>query len=100
MAEPTARWPDGSSRMPAACCPGCRHKLDAATDPLGSDAVPQVGDITVCLHCTAVMQFGADLMPQLIDDAAFALLEPPIQTALVAMLRSLARFHAQRKAQP
>lgn len=38
-------------------CPKCGKKLDAVSDAFG-EASPGPGDMTVCLYCGQIMQFG------------------------------------------
>ena len=45
-------------------CPYCDHKLDGytcVTEGADFDTEPKVGDITVCVECHAVLQFGIGL---------------------------------------
>ena len=49
------------ARTPLSICPNCQHPLDAAGTMDGSAAKPEKDDLTICLHCAAVLQFNADL---------------------------------------
>ena len=59
MSEPTS-WDTVE-----AACPHCRRRLDAAT---GFDEhAPRPGDLSICLYCSAVLQFtptGFVLFPE------------------------------------
>ena len=41
-------------------CPSCFKLLDATTS-LGSEAVPQPGDFTVCIDCCEVLRWDAEM---------------------------------------
>lgn len=43
-------------RLPETPCPACGHLLDPAAN-LTSDNAPQVGSVTVCFYCSAVLRF-------------------------------------------
>lgn len=45
-----------TTQMDASNCPDCGKKLNAATD-IESDAIPEPGDIGVCLYCQGVHIF-------------------------------------------
>jgi hypothetical protein len=42
-------------------CPECDHKLDAAICPKEIDAKPNAGDLSMCFHCYAILQFTKKL---------------------------------------
>ena len=42
-------------------CLGCGKLLGAAADPTDDDAVPEPGDITICIGCGYLMVFADDL---------------------------------------
>jgi hypothetical protein len=46
----------------SSCCPYCEEILDGATRVGGSAAVPEPGDVSVCLYCAQIIIFGADLL--------------------------------------
>lgn len=83
-------------RMPACKCPWCAAPLDAATDPSGEDVVPRPGDLTICLHCTNVLHFDAQLVPQRVDQATLDALEPGILRMLQQGVALARRFSARR----
>jgi hypothetical protein len=45
-------------RVPPSRCPDCDRVQDAAGDVYGHGEAPKPGDVTVCLDCAAVLQFG------------------------------------------
>ncbi len=46
--------------MPASACPDCGYAVDAAS-AVGHKTKPAPGDISVCMSCTAILTFDADL---------------------------------------
>jgi hypothetical protein len=46
--------------IPESSCPTCDHKMDRATCTTG-DHRPEGGDLTVCISCLTVLEFGPDL---------------------------------------
>lgn len=65
-------------------CPKCGTKLDGASamapDPM---AEPEEGDVTVCIRCGVVLQFGAGLSLELVDPASL----PPQVREIVARIQ-------------
>lgn len=51
-----------STSIPAQACPNCGYKMDKAADPTDNCRVPNRGDFTLCLACTALLRFGDDLL--------------------------------------
>jgi len=54
-------------RLPETLCPVCGHHLDAATN-LKNDGAPRIGDVTVCICCSAAPRFCAEYRLQKISD--------------------------------
>jgi hypothetical protein len=54
-------------RLPETLCPDCGHHLDAAAN-LTSQSAPQIGAVTVCHYCSAVLRFCAEDQLQKISD--------------------------------
>lgn len=48
------------TQLPECACPDCGGALNAALDPKGR-AVPEPGDVTVCIHCYGICVFADDL---------------------------------------
>lgn len=42
-------------------CPKCGYELDAATKVEGDQGAPEPNDVTVCIQCASVLQFGPEL---------------------------------------
>ena len=64
------------TRVKQSFCPFCFHVLDAVTS-LGSEAVPQPGDFTICIDCCAVLRFDVGM-----SLVASSLLEIPMHSRL------------------
>ena len=47
-------------RLPAAECPRCQHRLNAAARP-GDMAGPRPGDLAVCAYCAMPMMYTPSL---------------------------------------
>lgn len=47
--------------MPKQACTACGKQLDAVSHVKG-DAIPDEGDISLCLYCGHIMVFGQDLI--------------------------------------
>lgn len=48
-------------RMTIQLCPQCGYELDASTKVQGDKGGPVEGDVTVCIRCASVLQFGPEL---------------------------------------
>lgn len=83
-------------RVPMGHCPACAATLSAATNADGDDARPTPNDLTICLHCTAVLTFDAALVPALADKATLAALSPDAQAALGRAIHMVRLFQASR----
>lgn len=50
------------ARLPLDHCPECRTPLNAAGVPGEKNApMPRPGDVTVCLHCASLLEYGRRL---------------------------------------
>jgi hypothetical protein len=87
-------------RMPPATCPACQATLDAATDSAGGDAVPKPGDLTICIHCTEVLQFDAERVPVQVAPATLAALDVKTRVQLMLGVQTVREFQAARRDQP
>ena len=77
MAE---RLPDFA--LPDDHCPACGHEFDAATN-MTDTAAPKPGDLSVCISCATVLEFGFNLKHALFPTERLAKL-PPDTLAAVA----------------
>lgn len=48
-------------RLGLQLCPKCGYELDAATKVQGDNGGPEPGDVTVCIGCATVLEFGPEL---------------------------------------
>ena len=62
--------------MPGNKCPHCDHRLDGASS-VAKDAVPKVGDISICFYCGGLVTFGIGLVLEKMDEVEFFLNGPP-----------------------
>lgn len=72
-------------RIAAAFCPGCCARLDAASGVTTDDS-PELGDITVCIHCCALLRLAGDDRLELLrgDDRRSALEDPEVRRVMLA----------------
>lgn len=56
-----------TSTMPPAMCPTCAKKLNRASSDSTTDG-PNPGDVTVCLHCGAILAFKDDMSLRVFTD--------------------------------
>lgn len=75
-----------SHHIPKALCPWCGHRLDGATG-IDTDARPEVGDLSVCIRCGGLIEFGIGLVPQRGSDAMLA--AEPLETRDIIRLAQL-----------
>jgi hypothetical protein len=50
-----------TTRTPPQNCTKCGHRLDATTN-FANDAIPKVGDLTLCIECLQVFIFEPGMM--------------------------------------
>jgi hypothetical protein len=63
--------------MPSSNCFSCGEELNGVTC-VGDDAIPEPGDVTVCIHCGHIMAFGESLkLRELIDEELVAIAGDP-----------------------
>ena len=48
-------------KVPKSRCPGCHHKLTAATNVDDASGPPRKGDLTFCRHCGVILTFTKKL---------------------------------------
>jgi hypothetical protein len=94
--SPWGKAPEISFEIdPAPACPGCGEILSGATAVDLSGRAPKSGDVTICLYCTAVLEFvnneGA-LNLALVhgDELILALANPKIRKARQVILANRA----------
>lgn len=76
--------------MPQAACPLCQVALRCATnveDKLDATA-PRPGDLTVCIHCAAILRFDDELIPVRLAAADLAALDADTSTVLLRTVRA------------
>lgn len=50
--------PENSTDMPAGYCPDCGSRHDVAVDTSGQGHRPSPGDLSICLECGCLCQYG------------------------------------------
>jgi len=76
-----------TTRLPEAECLRCRKKVDAASGVADDGAVPEPGDVTICIFCGYLMTFA--------DDLSFR--ELTEEDILELPLDEISRFQSARK---
>jgi hypothetical protein len=77
--------------VPLSPCPTCGHQMDRATCTTG-DHAPKFGDLTVCISCLTVLQFGPSLrLIALADSDLDAPLLEHIETLRAGMRKVLGK---------
>lgn len=59
-------------------CPSCKEVL-FVVNPVDTEALPSIGDLTVCSHCLTILTFGKDMKHELLSEEAFEKLPPETQ---------------------
>ena len=59
MSVPKQRLDAAGHEIPKCNCPICGYQPDCASAADNSDSRPKPGDITVCLKCGEIMEFGS-----------------------------------------
>jgi hypothetical protein len=70
-------------RLPPCLCPVCESKLDAAAATNGDGSPPKSGDVTVCIYCTALLEFTDDLKVKQVDIKS---VEPELRDVIAIMI--------------
>lgn len=70
------------TELPDFTC-SCGNVLNAVYNPNDGEKMPTVGDVTVCVCCGSIYQFGEDMMPRPIaEEDALKLLHPEAVASL------------------
>ena len=80
-------------------CPNCGNFLDAATQ-IGGDAKPDPGDISVCIECAAILQFGDDLALTIFPEDELKTLPKNIQAMLIQAVCAVGMTNELKKSAP
>jgi hypothetical protein len=77
-----------TNRVASCPCPHCKRIVDSASDLDGGKA-PKLGDVTVCISCAGVSQFGVGLVLEVIPEPKLSevLAEPDIIMMQAAVRR-------------
>lgn len=77
-----------TSVIPLRLCPYCGYPHDRATDVHGR-AKPKAGDLSVCLNCGEISQYGASLELAKVSNIEL----PPIDQKFVDYIKQRGPFH-------
>ncbi len=58
----------GSYKVPTSTCPHCHKEWDAGGDAFGAGAPPGKGDLTVCIACGGLAQYGRGMKLHVYDE--------------------------------
>jgi hypothetical protein len=75
-----------------ATCPLCSSLLDDAMPVDGPEDEPEAGDISVCVHCKAILAFTEDGYLRLLTDGEFLNLPLDAQRHIVEAREALRGF--------
>lgn len=77
-------------------CPSCGHILDAFSS-INKDAVPQEGDLSICINCLAYLTISKDLTLQILEVEDFINLPNDVSIELMNARKQLSRLKSQIK---
>lgn len=85
-------------KIEKAICPNCQKPLDAATSAFDKDAVPEAGDISICVYCQSVNRFMDDFTLRALDEYELELLikEMPELSSLIVGIKKLNQFFLKK----
>lgn len=73
-------------------CPSCSHPLNAAADLL-TDAIPQEGDVSLCVNCGIILMFGKRRKLRLpTEDELLTMRKQPYYKNLRLQQRAILKF--------
>lgn len=70
-------------------CPGCKNKIDGCTPVDGENVMPKKDDITVCIYCSMILSFNADLTLKVITDEQIGELPHDVRQDLQKIRRTI-----------
>jgi len=91
MSQPDlSRTDEQGNELPVSYCPECDYEMDAATDvQQGNNARPSPGDVSICLKCTAFLEFDENLHLRTLPLAKLRDLPPEIRDLLHRVRRAV-----------
>jgi len=78
-------------------CPSCHTKLDGATSLHAPEAKPKPDDVTVCMYCQAILQFGHEMELRKVTMDQFVKLPMEMQGHLLTLVHSIAAHRNQQE---
>lgn len=76
-------------KMGIQLCPKCGYTFDAATKLEGDKGIPESGDLTVCIGCASMLEFGPDLKLSIVE---LCELPEDVQAKLKKVLRAMSQL--------
>jgi hypothetical protein len=79
---------DNAVRVPARLCPVCFGQLDGASSIENDKIAPKPGDVSFCIYCAAMLQFGPDMVlviedrPEVLNDEKLKSMQEDIKKFL------------------
>jgi len=70
-------------RLKEQACPGCHRPLTGAANVDGCDGAPVAGDVTVCIYCTMLLVYDAQLSLRELDELELGALASDTRAALL-----------------
>ena len=77
-------------------CPECGKVLDCSTSVEFDGAKPSPGDISICLDCTAILEFGENLELKRISNEDFSSLPENIKNSLKKVRDAINSLNIER----
>lgn len=72
-------------------CPNCDYKMDRASPAFEEEAVPQEGDLSICIKCGQLLVFNTDLTFRALSAEAYASIPDDVKQ----QIEKLTKAHAQ-----
>ncbi len=70
-------------------CPECGYEMDGATHCSDVEAMPDKGDISVCIECAAFLQFGDDLILEPMPESVWDDIHPESASQLLQIRKQI-----------
>jgi hypothetical protein len=74
-------------------CPNCGNELSGATSVTDRKALPNPGDLSVCMYCAELLEFRKDLTLARLSDRDVAALPEEARQALLRAQDLVRRFN-------
>jgi hypothetical protein len=75
-------------------CPYCGYEVDMATN-MRDDGLPQPHDLSICLNCTGIMEYGDDFALQEFPEVLFNELPEDVQESIKQVQKMIGEVKAK-----